>query len=160
MRFFKASPGRVLQLLLLTGWIFLNGCATTPENLFSVSGPGWTVEQGQALWTPRRGGPQIGGDLVLATDANGRALVQFEKMPMSLVMAQVTPDQWAIRFAQGGGFWKGHQPAPTRTIWLYLPEAIAGKPLPKPLHFEQKAGGNWRLENTKTGEILEGFLSS
>jgi len=138
----------------------LSGCATTPENLFTVSGPGWTVEQGQALWTPRQGGPQIGGDLVLATDANGRALVQFEKMPMSLVMAQVTPDHWAIRFAQGGGFWKGHQPAPTRTIWLYLPAALVGKPLPKPLHFEQKPGGNWRLENTKTGEILEGFLSS
>jgi hypothetical protein len=150
----------LLPLSFLAGPLFFTGCATTPENLFTVSGPGWTVQQGQALWTPRSGAPQLGGDLVLATDANGRALVQFEKMPLSLVTAQVTPELWAIHFPQGGGFWKGHQPAPTRTIWLYLPAAIAGKPLPEPLKFEQKPDGNWRLENPKTGEILEGFLSS
>jgi hypothetical protein len=150
----------LLPLSFLAGLIVFCGCATTPENLFTVSGPGWTVQQGQALWTPRSGAPQIGGDLVLATDGKGSALVQFEKMPMSLVTAQVTPEFWTIRFPQGGGFWKGHQPAPTRTIWLYLPAALAGKPLPEPLHFNQESGGNWRLENVKTGEILEGFLSS
>ena len=160
MRFLKASPACILQLILLAGLLFFSGCATTPENLFTVSGTGWTVQQGQALWTPRRGAPQIGGDIVLATDTSGRALVQFEKMPLSLVTAQVTPEYWTIRFPQGGGFWKGHQPAPTRTIWLYLPAALAGKPLPEPLHFNQEHGGNWRLENPKTGEILEGFLSS
>jgi hypothetical protein len=158
MRSFKSNLLRAL--FVLAGAMLLSGCATTPQNLFTVSGPGWTVQQGQALWTPRSGGPQIGGDLVLATDANGRAFVQFEKMPLSLVSAQVTPEFWMINFAQGGGFWKGHQPAPTRTIWLYLPDAIAGKPLPKPLEFEQKPGGNWRLENPETGEILEGFLST
>jgi hypothetical protein len=160
MRFLKASPASILQLFLLAGLLSFSGCATTPENLFTVSGAGWTMQQGQALWTPRRGAPQIGGDLVVATDANGRALVQFEKMPLSLVTAQVTPEFWTIRFPQGAGFWKGHQPAPTRTIWLYLPAALAGKPLPEPLQFNQESGGNWRLENPKTGEILEGFLSS
>lgn len=157
---FKSHLCRVLLLLFLGGPMLLSGCKTPPENLFTVSGSGWTVQQGQALWTPRRGGPQVGGDIVLASDANGRSFVQFEKMPLSLVAAQVTPEFWTIRFPQGGGFWKGHQPAPTRTIWLYLPAALAGKPLPAPLHFEQKPGGNWRLENPKTGEILEGFLSS
>ncbi|HTR43769.1 MAG TPA: hypothetical protein VMH87_19325 [Pseudomonadales bacterium] len=159
MRFFNASPACVLQLFLLAGMLFFSGCATAPEELFTVSGPGWTMQQGQALWTPRQGAPQIGGDIVLATDANGRALVQFEKMPVSLVTAQVTPEAWTIRFPQGGGFWKGHQPAPTRTIWLYLPAALTGKPLPEPLQFSQEHGGNWRLENPKTGEILEGFVS-
>lgn len=160
MRFLKASPACILQLFFLASFLFFSGCATTPENLFTVSGTGWTVQQGQALWTPRRGAPQIGGDLVVATDSYGRALVQFEKMPLSLVTAQVSPEFWTIRFPQGGGFWKGHQPAPTRTIWLYLPAALAGKPLPEPLHFNQEHGGNWRLENPKTGEILEGFLST
>jgi hypothetical protein len=97
---------------------------------------------------------------VLATDNEGRAYVQFEKMPLPIVTVQITPKDWTLDFIQLGGFWRGHQPAPTRTIWLYLPDALAGKPLPKPLHFEQKPGGNWRLENQKTGEILEGFLSS
>ena len=92
MRFLKASPACILQLFLLAGLFFFSGCATTPESLFTVSGAGWTVQQGQALWTPRHGAPQLGGDIVLATDANGRALVQFEKMPLPLVTAQVTPE--------------------------------------------------------------------
>jgi hypothetical protein len=146
-------------LAFLAGIFFFCGCATTPNNLFTASGPGWHIQQGQALWTPKRGGPQIGGDIVLATDGNGRSLVQFDKTPLTIVTVQTTPDQWLIHFPQGG-LWKGHKPAPTRTIWLYLGDAIAGKPLPKPLHFEQKPDGNWRLENTKTGEILEGFFSS
>jgi hypothetical protein len=149
-----------LHLLILCGLMFFCGCATPPpENLFTVSGPGWTLRQGQALWTPRRGAPQIGGDLTLATDIQGQAFVQFEKMPLSLVMAEVTPERWEIRFPQGGGMWTGRQPAPTRTIWLYLPAALGGKSLPEPLHFEQESNGNWLLKNPKTGESLEGFLS-
>jgi hypothetical protein len=27
------------------------------------------------------------------------------------------------------------------------------------LHFESKPDGGWRLENSRTGETLEGFLS-
>lgn len=159
MRLNNGQLLRIFQFSLLAAWMVFSGCATTPQNLFTVSGPGWQVQQGQALWTPRRGAPQFGGDLVVATDSTGRALVQFEKMPLSLVTAQTTPTEWTLNFPQGHGFWKGHEPAPTRTIWLYLADALAGKPLPRPLLFEQKPGGNWRLENTKTGEILEGFLS-
>jgi hypothetical protein len=160
MRLFKNYAFRFFQLFLLVGLMSFCGCKIVPENLFTVSGPGWRVQQGQALWTPRRGVPQFGGDLVLATDTNGRAYVQFEKMPLSLVTVQITPKDWTLDFKQLGGFWKGHQPAPTRTIWLYLPDALAGKPVPKPLHFKQMADGKWRLENTQTGEILEGFLAS
>jgi hypothetical protein len=160
MRLLKRHVFSFFQLSLLAGLIFFCGCATTPQNLFTVSGPDWRVQQGQALWTPRLGAPQLGGDLVLATDTNGRSYVQFEKMPLSLVTVQITPQNWSLNFQQFGGFWKGHQPAPPRTVWLYLPDALAGKPVPKPLHFEQMPNGNWRLEDTKTGEILEGFVSS
>jgi hypothetical protein len=146
--------------LFFAGLLLFCGCATTtPDNLFTVSGPGWRIEQGQALWTPQHGAPQFGGDIVLATDGNGRSLAQFDKTPLTIVTVQVTPQQWTINFPQGGGFWKGHGSPPTRTVWPYLADALAGKKLPEPLHFEQKPDGNWRLENTKTGEILEGFLS-
>lgn len=159
MRLFKRHFVRIF-LLFFTSLMFFCGCATAPpQNLFTISGPGWQIEQGQALWTPRQGAPQFGGDLVLATDTNGRSFVQFDKTPLTIVTAQVTPRQWLLRFPQGGGTWTGHGHPPTRTVWPYLAAALAGKPLPKPLHFEQKPGGNWRLENEKTGEILEGFLS-
>lgn len=155
------SKRRILLVALFPALIgFFSGCETPPpQNLFSVSGPNWRVQQGQALWTPRTGAPQFGGDLILASD-DGSSFVQFSKTPLTIVTAEVTPERWLLRFPQNGEVWDGHQPAPARTVWLYLADALAGKPLPKAFHFERKPDGNWRLEDTKTGEILEGFLSS
>jgi hypothetical protein len=139
---------------------FFCGCATTvPENLVSVSGPEWHVQQGQALWTPRTGAPQFGGDIVVASD-DGSSFVQFSKTPVTIVTAELTPKRWLLRFPQMGKAWDGRRPAPARTIWLYLADALAGKPLPSAFRFKQESNGNWRLEDVKTGEILEGFLSS
>jgi hypothetical protein len=157
MRFKRGILWFTFLSALLT---FFCGCTTTPpQNLFTISGPDWHVQQGQALWTPRAGAPQFGGDIVLATN-NGSSFVEFAKTPLTIVTAQLTPKRWLIRFPQNHQEWSGRRPAPPRTIWLYLADALAGKPLPKPLHFELKPDGNWRLDNVKTGEILEGFLSS
>ena len=135
------------------------GCRTTTQSLFTATGPGWHVQQGQALWQPRQGLPEIGGDLVLASNADGRALIQFDKTPLSMVFVQTTPDRWLIRFPQRNMGFSGHGSGPTRFAWLYLPAALAGKQLPPVLHFERKPDGGWRLENTHTGESLEGYLS-
>ena len=139
--------------------VLCSGCRTATQSLFTASGPGWRVQQGQALWRPERGLPEFGGDLVLATDADGRALIQFDKTPLSMVFLQTTPDHWLIRFPQRQMGFTGHGTGPTRFAWLYLPAALDGKQLPSPLHFERKPDGGWRLENTRTGETLEGFLS-
>lgn len=140
--------------------LFFCGCVTTPHgNLVTVSGPNWHVQQGQALWTPKKGAPQFGGDLVVATQ-DGSAFVQFSKTPLTIVTAQVDQKHWQLRFPQMGIAKQGHRPAPSRTLWLYLADALTGKRLPRHLHFEQEGNGNWRLENDKTGEILEGFVSS
>jgi hypothetical protein len=156
------SKRGILWFLLFPALLTLIcGCATTipPQNLVTVSGPDWHVQQGQGLWTPRTGAPQFGGDIVFATN-NDSSFVEFAKTPLTIVKAQVTPTHWLLSFPQNHQSWYGRHPAPARTIWLYLADALAGKPLPKSLHFEQKSDGNWRLENVKTGEILEGFLSS
>jgi hypothetical protein len=156
MRFKHAILSSSLFCAFLT---FFCGCATPPQNLFTMSGPDWHVQQGQALWTPRTGAPQFGGDLVLATD-DGSSYVEFAKTPLTIAIAQTTPKRWLIRFPQNHIAHSGRKPAPSQTLWLHLADALAGKPLPKSIHFEQKPDGNWRLENDKTGEILEGFLSS
>ena len=44
-------------------------------------------------------------------------------------------------------------------LFIAANAALAGKPLPKPLHFESKPDGGWRLENSRTGETVEGYLS-
>jgi hypothetical protein len=160
MRLFEGHlPRPFFWSVLLAGVVLGNGCQTTPKTLFTASGPGWQVRQGQALWRPKHGYPEIGGDLVLADNKDGCCLVQFDKTPMEMVLAQTTSNRWLIRFPQRQMGFSGHGPGPTRFAWLYLPAALAGKPLPKPFHFERKADGNWRLENTRTGETLEGFLS-
>jgi hypothetical protein len=152
-------PRHFLWSVLLAVLVLSCGCQTTTQSLFTATGPGWHVQQGQALWRPQRKLPEFGGDLVLASDAAGRALIQFDKTPLSMVFAQTTPDRWLIRFPQRQMGFTGSGPGPTRFAWLYLPSALAGKPLPSPFHFECKPDGNWRLENSRTGETLEGFLS-
>ncbi|HEX7617196.1 MAG TPA: hypothetical protein VF480_00605 [Verrucomicrobiae bacterium] len=151
--------GYFLTPVFLAGLLFLCGCQTSNQSLFTAAGPGWRVQQGQALWRPQRGLPEFGGDFVLASDDAGRCLIQFDKTPMTILFAQTTSTHWLIRFPQRQMGFSGRGPGPKRFSWLYLPAALAGKPLPEPLHFENKAGGGWRLENSRTGETLEGFLS-
>jgi hypothetical protein len=148
-----------LSVLLLAGLTFLCGCQTATQSLFTASGPNWHIQQGQALWRPEHGLPEFGGDLVLASDDDGRCLIQFDKTPMAILSAQTTSNQWLIKFPQRQMSFSGRGPGPTRFSWLYLPTALAGKQLPRQLHFENKPDGGWRLENSRTGETLEGFLS-
>ncbi len=143
-----------LAILMLCG-----GCQTSTTSLFTASGPGWRVRQGQALWRPRNGYPEIAGDLLVANDEDGRSFVQFAKTPMTLMSAQTTRSNWLIQFPPGHMSFTGHRKPPTRFAFLYLQTALAGEPLPKPLRFERKPDGNWRLENHRTGETLEGFLA-
>ena len=94
MRSFESHlPRPFLWSALLAVFAFSCGCQTETQSLFTASGPGWHVQQGQALWRPERGLPEFGGDLVLACDAEGRALIQFDKTPLSLVFVQATPDR-------------------------------------------------------------------
>jgi hypothetical protein len=149
----------VLWLALLTIAMFSSGCQTATRSLFTATGPGWHVQEGQALWRPGREYPELGGDLVLASDENGRCLIQFAKTPMTLVSVQTTRTNWLIQFPPQRMGFSGRGPGPTRFAWLYLHTALAGEPLPPPLRFERKPDGGWRLENTRSGETLEGFLA-
>ena len=150
----------VLRLALLAVALFSSSCRTTTgTSLFTTTGPGWHVQEGQALWRSGRGYPEIGGDLVMVSHEDGRCAIEFAKTPMSLVLAQTTRTNWLIQFPAGKMGFTGRGPGPTRFAWLYLHTALAGGPLPLPLRFERKPDGDWRLENTRTGETLEGFLS-
>jgi hypothetical protein len=151
--------GSSLGSALLAVLVLCTGCRTATQSLFIASGPGWHVQEGQALWRPGRELPEIGGDLVLASDDNGRSLVQFDKTPMTLVSAQITGAHWLIRFPPRRMVFSGRGLGPTRFAWLYLPAALAGEPLPGLFRFQRKPDGGWRLENIRTGETLDGFLS-
>lgn len=146
-------------ILIFIAGLFLSGCQSPVHSLFSATGQGWQVHQGQALWRPRGGLPEFGGDVVLARDGAGRHLIQFDKTPMAILSAQTTSNRWLIKFPARNLSFSGFGAGPTRFAWLYLPAALEGKQLPKTLRFDRKADGSWRLENLDTGESLEGFLS-
>ena len=150
--------GGALGLALLTLLVFSSGCRTSTQR-FAVSGPGWRVQEGQALWRPRERMPELAGDLVLAGHMDGRSVVQFSKTPWSLVLAQTTRTHWFVEFPTRRLSFAGRRPAPPRFIWLYLPAALAGEALPAHLLFQRKPDGGWRLKNTRTGETVEGFLA-
>ena len=154
-RFFAAFPWSTL----LTLFMLCGGCQMANKSLFTVSGPGWHIREGQALWKPGHKFPELGGDLVLASHEDGRCLIQFDKTPLSLVSVQTTHTNWLIQFPQRQLRFSGHRDPSTRFIWLYLQVALSGKKLPATLSFKRKPDGGWRLENSRSGETLEGFLA-
>ena len=115
----------VLWLALLAVTMFSSGCRTTTgASLFTTSGPGWHVQEGQALWRPGRGLPELGGDLVMASHEDGRCAIEFAKTPLSLVSAQTTRTNWLIQFPAGRMSFTGRRQPPTRFAWLYLHTAL------------------------------------
>jgi hypothetical protein len=138
--------------------MYSSGCRTSAQP-FTISGPGWRVQEGQALWRPREQFPELGGDLVMAGNEDGRSVVQFAKTPLPLVLAQTTRTNWYIEFPTQRMNFAGRGPSPTRFTWLYLHAALSGEAIPACLRFERKQDGGWRLENTRSGETLEGFLT-
>ena len=84
-------------LLLLLGLAGLGSACRTgpPLPKADFSAPGWQVRQGQAVWR-RAGAADLSGELLVATHADGSAVVQFAKPPVTLVTAQSTADSWAV----------------------------------------------------------------
>jgi len=125
-----------------------------PANLAE---PGWRVQQGQVVWTPRRGSPDVAGELVVAIHPDGRSLVQFIKTPFPIVVAQTTAARWQIEFVPQSRTIAGSGKPSPRFGWLLLAAVLNGEPAPAPWSL-QPTNGNWRLENPRTGERLEGYL--
>src|SRR5215471_693596 len=72
----------------------LAGCQSTPLPKINLAEPGWTVRQGQAIWRAGTGIPDMAGDLLVATNTNGRTLIQFTKTPFPMIVAQATTNAW------------------------------------------------------------------
>jgi hypothetical protein len=150
-------PNRSICILFALGVIFGAGCRTAnPLPPADFSAPGWRVQQGQAVWKPSASRPELAGDLLLATNANGNFFVQFSKMPFPLVTAHISGDQWQIEFGANKFSWQGRGAPPDRFACFQLPRALLGRNLNGNWHFENVMTNSWRLENPRTGETLEG----
>jgi len=134
-------------------------CRTSPPlPPADFSSPGWRLQQGQAVWKPSKDRPELAGDLLLATNARGSYLVQFSKTPFTLATAQVAEGAWQIEFGGGQHRWGGRGAGPSRFAWFQLPGAIGGAEPARPWKFTRRPDNSWRLENRRTGEVLEGVF--
>jgi hypothetical protein len=118
--------------------------------------PGWRAQQGQAVWKPPGARPEIAGDLLLATNVNGDFFVQFSKTPFTVATAEASGGRWQIQFGVHEYQRSGSGAPPARFAWFELPRALTGLP-PRPRWtFTRDNDGQWRLENMRSGETLEG----
>lgn len=146
--------------VVLAALIFCAAACTTvkPFSQIDLKDPGWTVRQGQAVWHLPHGKAEIAGEVLLATRPEGESFVQFTKAPFALVIARCSAHHWQVEFPPENKHYAGPGTPPKRIIWLYLPRVLSGEPPPHNWTWRADSNG-WRLENTATGEALEGYFS-
>src|SRR5262249_26985281 len=135
---YKQAILSILGLLFLTNF---NGCMTAPPlPKADLSAPGWTVRQGQTVWHPRKDAPEIAGELLVATRADGSSFVQFTKTPFPFAIAQTSPAGWQIEFPPQNKRFAAHGKPPARIVWFQLVAALNGRPVAK--------GWTWKNSDT------------
>lgn len=167
----RAFLGHGITITGLTGWAALTlatlalpttGCrAGRSHRSALVADSNWRLRQGQAVWRPDRKAPEITGDLLFAAGAAGSGfLLEFSKPALPMVRVIRRPEGWEIH-ATGRGNYRGRR-APPRLAWFQLGRLFLGERLDgdwKGACDDASTGGHWWLENTRTGERLEGFLN-
>ncbi len=143
------------SILVLLFAVITGGCVTPPLAPANLSAPGWTVQEGQAVWKATASRPEIAGDLIVATNTDGDCFVQFTKTPLTLAVAQIAAGHWQLEFGNDQYSWRGSGAPPDRFVWFQLPRAFSGAPLQADWHFQSSANG-WQFDNSHTGEKLEG----
>ena len=124
-----------------------------------LSGPGWQVREGQALWRNKADAPEIAGEVVLATHGDGRAFVQFLKNPLPLLTAQIGTNAWQIEFIPEKRTISGRGRIPSQLIWLHLLRGVQGISPPKQFNFGKTSEGATQIENKQSGEKVTLFLN-
>jgi hypothetical protein len=151
---------RVGACLVFGVWclVFFVGCRTLPElPPADLSQPGWSTRQGQVVWKANTDAPEIAGELLLAIHPKQGIVLQFLKTPFPVVVAQTGNGGWRISFS-GGREYAGQGEPPQRISWFQVPRALKDGEVDHGWSFSKTGDSNWRLENQRTGEFIEGYL--
>ena len=111
------------------------------------------------MWRSKKEAPEIAGEVILATNNNGRAFVQFLKNPLPLVTAQIEPEGWQIEFIPEKRHFAGRGMPSRRLLWVHLLRALQQARLPSGVEFESIPEGGVRIENKQSGESITLFLN-
>jgi hypothetical protein len=120
--------------------------------------PGWRIWNGQAVWQPRKSVPELAGEVMVAVNTNGFAVVQFSKA-IPFATARLDGRRWQIDFPAGNRLFSGHYPLPSHFALLQLPALAEGVPLSKRWNESGKLDG-WKIVNAGASETLRGYLSA
>jgi hypothetical protein len=149
------------NFLSLLALVFLCGCYSHrgyswPS--YDLSKPGWRVWNGQAIWQPEKSIPELAGDVMVAVNTNGNAIVQFSKT-LPFATARLDGRRWQIEFPAGNRLYSGQYPLPAHFAWLQLPAVAEGMP-PSTPWVEEGNLDQWQIVNRGAGETLRGYLSA
>jgi hypothetical protein len=176
MRVLPARSSREMNMAKLRGWgrvvacsvlvWILTGCRSLPPMAaVNISDPGWRLRQGQAVWQPNRSAPEIAGEIVLASNPDGRSMLQFTKNPLPFVTVQTSNELWQVEFAPQKRRFSGRGVPTERLLWVHLTRALQNLdrhgpgPALRNLEFRLTSPNEWQLENRSTGERIFGYLN-
>jgi hypothetical protein len=153
------TPLRIARVCLGLLALALVACRTpAPIPPANLDEPGWDIRSGQAVWLPSRQGTELAGELFVARHPDGQTLIEFSKTPIPIIVVQLTPEAWQLRFVSAGRRHSGFNPPPNRSAWLVLPDCLDQRPPPPGWSYAVDPDRNWTLENIHTGERLRGYL--
>ena len=132
-----------VKLYCLVFLVFL-GCHTAPRfGPLDLASPGWQTRSGQAIWKPDRSKPEIVGDLLVSSDENGNAYVQFSKA-FPIVSARLSREGWQAEFPPQNKRYSAPGNPPSRIVWLQLLRAVT----------DAEVNGRWTVERTESSLTL------
>lgn len=153
-----AARGLLLALACLLP--AFTGCHSLPtQPPMDFSGPDWVVRQGQAVWKPDAKAAGVAGELLVASNPDGRRVVQFTKTPLPFLVAQRTTNGWQMQIIPKNKTLSGRGEPPLRLIWLHLPDGLERRHDNSKFNHASKPDGTFSFWNVATDESLEGFLS-
>jgi hypothetical protein len=139
---------------------FLAACRTiAPLPPANLSAPGWTVRAGQAVWRSKKSAPEITGQLLVATNPDGRSFTEFTITPFPIIVAQTASNSWQIHDVRNNRTFAARGNPPSRVVWLQLPRCLTSTPPTKAWTWKHSSDGSFSLHNVSTGETLDGFLN-
>jgi hypothetical protein len=153
----RASLGILGTVLIMT-----SGCATiAPLPAADLSTPGWSIKQGQAVWSLPKHKTELTGELVVAANSNGSSFLQFSKTPFPIITAQTTRGFWQVEFIPEKRKFSGRGLPPERLIWCDVANVLLERSTlaKRDWHFRRTDEQSWEFENKVTGEKVRGYLN-
>lgn len=137
--------------------MLLSGCVGWNPPPIDLADGSWNVRRGQAVWHPANRDLELAGEYLGGASGPDRAFVQFSKSPLLLAEVRVASKRWKAAFPSLNRSFSGVGSPPSRLAWTQWIRVAQGNATADGWTFSGRLDGTWRLENSRTGEWMEGI---